>query len=111
MNFFVGPEQRNGNESELVLSGGSGGHLNHQIEVAVKIFRTVLTLHIVPPIANSELLSKINSEILCFILEGKTPTWLKIVPRGHKNDDCLLPSSHTWNTFCIFKCKSTIMST
>ena len=59
MNFFVGPEQRNGNESELVLSdGGGGAHLNHQIEVAVKIFRTVLTLHIVPPVANSELLIK-----------------------------------------------------
>ena len=42
----------------------SAAHLNHQIEVAVKIFRTVLTLHIVPPVANSELLNISSSEIL-----------------------------------------------
>ena len=42
-------------------------HLDHEIEVAVKVFRAVLTLDIVPPVADSELLDR-DVPVILFLL-------------------------------------------
>ena len=49
----------------------------------------------------SRLRSKYSDESSHLTLYHQSQTrcsWLKIVPRGQRNEDCLFPSSQTWNT-------------
>ena len=65
-----------------IFSGQLRRHLNHEIEVAVKVFRAVLTLDIVPPVADSELLDR-DVTVILFLLNDASKR-----EKGHLIEDC-----------------------
>ena len=101
-NFFFGPESRNVSEFKLLLYSSPPGSWDRGCG------RNIPRCSHISHCTTSRKLGTPGQKLLHLGIPHKeeNPTWLKIVPRGHKNDDCLLPSSHTWKTYdVIWKCK------